>query len=152
MKSKTLVRFHFTPTDWQNLVSLLTPSAGKDEKNLLIGKDPDAGKDWRQEKKGMTENEMVAWHHWVNGHEFEQAPGDGGGHASQVCYSLWGHKQSDMTEQLNNNNKAIYQAGCHKLLLEELNTVPMTTGKGQLKACAWCLLTFVLHTFFHCWF
>ena len=97
-------------------------------------------------------NELLQLQSLLKVVEFEQAPGDGGGHASQVCYSPWGHKQSDMTEQLNNNNKAIYQAGCHKLLLEELNTVPMTTGKGQLKTCAWCLLTFVLHTFFHCWF
>ena len=95
-------------------------------------------------------NELLQLQSLLKVVEFEQAPGDGGGHASQVCYSPWGHKQSDMTEQLNNNNKAIYQAGCHKLLLEELNTVPMTTGKGQLKTCAWCLLTFVLHTFFHC--
>jgi len=48
-----------------------------DEKSQLIGKDPDAGKDWRQEEKGMTEEEMVGWHHWPNGHEFEQALGDG---------------------------------------------------------------------------
>ena len=48
-----------------------------DAKNGLIGKDPDAGKDWRQEEKGMTEDEMVAWHHWLNGHAFEQAPGLG---------------------------------------------------------------------------
>ena len=48
-------------------------------KTWLIGKDPDAGKDWRQEEKGMTEDEMVGWHHWLNGHEFEQAPGVGDG-------------------------------------------------------------------------
>ena len=48
-------------------------------KNWLIGKDPDAGKDWRQEEKGMTENEMIGWHHRVHGHEFEQAPGAGDG-------------------------------------------------------------------------
>ena len=46
----------------------------------------------------MTENEMVGWHHWLNGHEFEQAPGDGEGQGSQVCCSLWGHKGSDTTE------------------------------------------------------
>ena len=50
-----------------------------DAKNPLIGKDPDVGKDWRREAKGMTEDEMVGWHHWLNGHEFEQAPGDGEG-------------------------------------------------------------------------
>ena len=48
-----------------------------DMKNWLIGKDPDARKDWRQEEKGMTDDEIIAWHHWLNGHEFEQAPGDG---------------------------------------------------------------------------
>ena len=60
-----------------------------DAKNWLIGKDPDAGKDWRQEK-GMTEEKMVGWHHWLNGHEFEQAQGDGEGQGSLVCYSSWG--------------------------------------------------------------
>ena len=70
-------------------------------KTWLIGKDPDAGKDWRQEK-GMTEDKMVGWH-WLNGHEFEQAPGDGEGQGSLMCYSLWGHKESDVTEWLSNN-------------------------------------------------
>ena len=70
-------------------------------KNWLIGKDPDAGKDWRQEKKGTTEDEMVGWHHWLNGHEFEQALGVGDGEGSLVCCSPWGPKESDTTEQLN---------------------------------------------------
>ena len=70
----------------------------------LLEKDSDDGKDWRQEEKWMTEDEMVGWHHWLNGDEFEQAPGDGeGGQGSLACCSLWGHKESDMTEQLNNN-------------------------------------------------
>ena len=63
-----------------------------DAKNWLIWKVPDAGKDWRQEEKGMTEDEMVGWHHWLNGHEFEQAPGDGEGQGSLVCCSSWGHR------------------------------------------------------------
>ena len=54
-----------------------------------------------QEEKGMTEDEMVGWHHRLNGHEFEQAPGVGDGQRSLVCYSPWGHKESDTTEQLN---------------------------------------------------
>ena len=58
-----------------------------DVKNWLIWKDPDAGKDWRQEEKGMTEDEMVGWHHLLNGHEFEQDPGAGDGQESLVCYS-----------------------------------------------------------------
>ena len=72
-----------------------------DEKNWLIGKDPDAGKDWGQEEKGTTEDEMVGWHHRLNGHEFEQAPGVGDGQGGLVCCSPWGHKESDTTEQLN---------------------------------------------------
>ena len=72
-----------------------------DEKNWLIGKDPDAGKDWRQEEKGMTEDEMVGWHHRLDGHEFEPAPGVGDGLGSLVYCWLWGCKESDMTEQLN---------------------------------------------------
>ena len=69
--------------------------------NWLIGKDPDAGNDWRQEEKGMTEGDMVGWHHWLNGHDFEQALEVGDGLGSLVCCSLWGHKQSDTTEWMN---------------------------------------------------
>ena len=72
-----------------------------DTKNWLIGKDPDAGRDWRQEEKEMTENEVVGWHHWCNGHEFEQAPGVGDGQGSLACCSPWSHKESDTTEGLN---------------------------------------------------
>ena len=72
-----------------------------DVKSWLIWKDPDAGKYWRQEEKGMTEYEMVGWHHWLDGHEFEQAPGVGDGQWSLVCCSPWGCKESDMTERLN---------------------------------------------------
>ena len=61
----------------------------------------DAGKDWRQEGKWTPEDEMVGWHHWLVGHEFEQAPGVGEGQGSLVCCSPWGHKESDTTEQLN---------------------------------------------------
>ena len=64
-----------------------------DAKSRLIGKDPDAGKDWRQEKKGTAEDEMIGWHHWLNGHEFEQALGDGEGQGSLVCCSSWGCKE-----------------------------------------------------------
>ena len=66
-----------------------------------LGKDPAAGKDWMQEEKGMTEDETVGWHHWFNGHEFEQSPGVGDGQGSLVCCCPWGLKESDMTEQLN---------------------------------------------------
>ena len=70
-------------------------------KKWLIGKDPDAGKDWRQRDKGSTEDEMIGWHHQLDGHEFEQALGVGDGQGSLVCCSPWGRNESDMTEQLN---------------------------------------------------
>ena len=72
-----------------------------DAKNWLIGKDPDAGKDRRQEEKGTTEDEMVGWHHWLDGHEFKQSLGVGDGQGSLACCSPWGRKESDMTERLN---------------------------------------------------
>ena len=72
-----------------------------DAKNGLIWKDPSAGKDWRQEEKGMTEDEMVGLHHWLNGHEFEQALAVDDGQGSLAYCSPWGHKESDTTEWLN---------------------------------------------------
>ena len=68
-----------------------------DVKNSLIWKDPDAGKDWRQEEKGTTEGEIIGWHHWFSGHEFEEALGDGDGQESLVCFSPWCHKTSCVT-------------------------------------------------------
>ena len=82
-------------TDAEAETPILWPPDGK---NWLTGKDPDAGIDWRWEEKGMTEDEMVGWHH---GHEFEQATGVFDGQGSLACCSSWGHKQLDMTEQLN---------------------------------------------------
>ena len=78
-----------------------------DAKYWFIGKDPDAEKDWRQEEKGMVEGEMVGWHHWLNGHESEQTLGDSEGKGSLGCCSPWGRKESDMTEQLNNNKVSL---------------------------------------------
>ena len=72
-----------------------------DAKTWLIGKDPDAGKDWRQEEKGMTEDKMVGWHHRLNGHGFGWTPGVGEGQGGLACCSSWGHKESDTTGQLN---------------------------------------------------
>ena len=63
-----------------------------DVKNLLVREDPDAGKDWRQEEKGSTEDEMDRWPHQLNGHEFEQALGDGEGQGSLACCSPWDHR------------------------------------------------------------
>ena len=73
-----------------------------DARSQLIRKDPDAEKDWRQEEKRVTEEEMVGWYDQLNGHEFEQAPGGDEGQGSLVGYSPWGRKESDTTERLNN--------------------------------------------------
>ena len=78
-----------------------------DVKSRFTEKNPDGGKNWGQEEKGTTEDEMIGWHHWVNGHEFEQALGDGEGQVSQECCNPWNCKESDTTEWLNNNNKNI---------------------------------------------
>ena len=74
-----------------------------DAKNWLTGKDSDAGKDWRQEEKGITEDEMVGWHHWLDGYEFKQAPGVGDGQGGLACCSPWGRKESrhDWATELN---------------------------------------------------
>ena len=90
-----------------------------DAKNNLIGKDPDAGKDWRQEEKRTTEDEMVGWHCWLDGHEFEQAMGVGDGQGSLVCCSPWGLKESDRTEQLNNNKASTQQSKSNSVGLGE---------------------------------
>ena len=108
-----------------------------DSESQLTRKKCDAGKDWGQEDKGMTEDEMVGWHHRLNGHEFDQAPGDGEGQRSLVCYSPWGRKESDMTKRLNNNNWCCqvlstsltgYKPACHPSLsshqLWDLGRVP----------------------------
>ena len=68
-----------------------------DVKNWLIGKDPDAGKDWRQKKKGAAEDEMVGWHHWLSGPEFVQTPRDSEGQRRLACCSPWSHKELDTT-------------------------------------------------------
>ena len=96
-------------TDVEAEVSLLWPP---DAKNWLIWKDPDAGKDWRWEEKGTTEDEMVGWHHWLNGHELEQALGVGDGQGGLVCCSPRGRKESNTTERLNwryGKNLSVYQ-------------------------------------------
>ena len=90
-----------------------------DVKSWLIWKDPDAEKDWGQEKV-VTEDEMVGWHHWLNGHEVEQTLGDSEGQGGLACCSWWGHKESDITEQLNNNNEKQSQSSLEDVLLQDL--------------------------------
>ena len=79
-----------TPVLWPPLV-----------KSWLIGKDSDAGRDWGQEDKGTTEDEMAGWHHWLDGRESEWTPGVGDGQGGLACCNSWGHKELDMTELLN---------------------------------------------------
>ena len=85
-------------TDAEAETSILGPPEAQ---NWLIGKDPDAGKDWRQLEKVTTEDEMVGWHHWLNGHEFEPTPGVGDGQGGLACCSPWGRKELDTAEWLN---------------------------------------------------
>ena len=89
-----------------------------DGKNQLIRKDPDAEKDWMQEKNGMTKDEMLGWHPWLSGCEFEQAPGDGKGQGSLKCSIPWDHKESDTTKRVNNYLSLIsilsfWECSCH---------------------------------------
>ena len=83
-------------TDAEAEVPVLRPP---DTKSWLIGKDPDAEKDWGEEK-GMTEDEMAGWHHWLDGHEFKWTLGVGDGQGGLVCCGSWGRKESDTTEWL----------------------------------------------------
>ena len=87
----------------------------------------DSWKDWRQDKKGMTDDEMVGWHHQFNGHEFEQALGVGDGQGSLACYCPWGHKESDKTERLNwtklKHLKKFLWLQCEELIILRQNYV-----------------------------
>jgi len=100
-------------TDAEAEASILWPP---DAKGQHTGKHLDAGKGWGQEEKGMTEYEMVWWHHWLNGHEFEQAPGDGEGQGSLTCFSSWGHKELDRTTKWEKNYKLLARI-CEKVTL-----------------------------------
>ena len=97
-------------TDAEAEVPILWPP---DAKSWLTAKDPDAGKDWGQEEKGTTEDEMVGWHHWLNGHEFEETSGDGGGQGSLACCIPWGPKVLGTTEWLNNNQQPTPHLATH---------------------------------------
>ena len=94
-----------------------SPLWSPDSNSQLTGKDPDAGKDWRQDEKETMEDEMVGWHHWLNGHEFQQTLGDSEGQGSLVCCSPWGLKESDTTEQLHScspSRRQGFSVHCHQ--------------------------------------
>ena len=92
---------HITRLSTCWLFQLPVPTECPHAKSWLIGKESDAGRDWEQEEKGTTEDEMAGWHHWLDGHEFEWTPGDGDGQGGLACCDSWGRKELDTTEQLN---------------------------------------------------
>ena len=109
-------------TDVEAETPILQPP---DVKNWLIGKDPDARKDWGQEEKGLTEDEMVGWHHWLDWHEFEQVLEVGDGQGSLVYCSPWGRKESDMTEQPNWTEQCFKD--CEKWKWKSLSCIQLFT-------------------------
>ena len=116
-----------------------------DAKNWLIWKDPDAGKDWRQEEKGMTEDEMVRWHHWHSRCEFEQALGDGEGQGSLACCSPWGCQESDTTEWLNwTEGKTNHHGEQNKAITKwEQMQFPRDVSSQAQKALRGCVLRYL---------
>ena len=113
-------------TDAESETSILWPP---DAKNLLVGKDSDAGKDWRQEKQ-TTEDKMLGWHQWLNGHEIEQALGDGEGQGSLVCCSPWDHKESD--DWVNEQQKQTKKLGIWQMV-RKIKMMMMI--KKKMKKC-----------------
>ena len=113
-------------------------------KNWLTGKDPDTGRDWRQEEKGTTEDEIVGWPHWLVGHEFEQAGGVGDGQGGLVCCSPWGCKESDTIERLNwtglyplNTNSISPRCNNQKCLLMLPDAPGRNKNRTWLRITAW---------------
>ena len=92
------LNIHWKDWYWSWSSSTLVPNANSQH----IGKDPDAGKDWKQKEKRASEDEMVGWHHRCSGHELGQTPGDGGGQGGMACCSPWDHKEWETTWGLNN--------------------------------------------------
>ena len=120
----------FGRTDAKAETPLLWPPHAK---SWLIGKDSDAGRDWGQEEKGTTEDEMAGWHHRLDGREFERTPGVGDGQGGLACCSSWSHKESDTTEQLNRTglnwtelNPLFFRFPSHLGLHRALSRVPST--------------------------
>ena len=109
-------------------------------KSWLIGKDSDGGRDWGQEEKGITEDEMAGWHHRLDGHEFEWTPGVGDGQGGLACCDSWGRKESDTTEQLNWTENEAWAAQPFNECGDMSGTIPchvnqalalVATGVGQ---------------------
>ena len=113
-----------------------------DVKSQFIGKDPNAGKDWRQKEKGVTEDEMVRYHHWLNGHEFEQTLQDSGGQRSLECCSPWGHtsqmqlSNSTMEEIVKEPGKAGRSSDCSVSLTPVKEKVKWSWVKASQLPCS----------------
>ena len=99
----------------------------------LIGKDPDAGRDWGQEEKGMTEDEMAGWHHLLDGRAFEWSPGVGDGQRGLVCCNSWGRKESDRSKRLNWNELNVYFSMLFSQIIPHL--LPHCVQKSVLYVC-----------------
>ena len=113
-QSKVILLF-IGRTDVEDETPVLRPH---DAKSWLIGKDTDTGKDWGQKEKGMTEDEMVGWYHWLNGHGFGWIPGVGDGQGGLACCGSWGRKESNMTELPNwTKNNVCHYFHCFPIYL-----------------------------------
>ena len=122
LERKSVLNMHWTDWWWSWNSNILAP----DSKSQLMGKDPDAGKDWGQEERGASEDEMVGWHPWLNGHEFYQAPGDTKGQVSLVCCSPRGHKSvHDLATEPQQQSTSVIVPG------------PRTWGRGQAYKDSW---------------
>ena len=120
-----------------------------DANSQLIGKDPDAGKDWGQEKR-VAEDEMVGWHQWFSRHEFGQTLGDSEGWGSLVCCSPRGHKESNAAWQLNNNRPVAIE------WYQTIRTAPLSNDRSQIKCSGFfrhghhsCIIRYVSYALLH---
>ena len=103
------------------------------EKSWLIGKDSDAGRVWGQEEKGMTEDEMAGWHHWLDGRESQWTPGVGDGQGGLACWNSWGGKEWDISERLNWTELSM-----HKLFLAPYCFFVFCCSKSSVSMCKHC--------------
>ena len=122
---KPTLNIHWNNWSWSSSLLWLP-----DAKNWLVRKDPHAGKDWGQEEKETTEDEMVGWHYWLNGHEFEYIPGDREGQGSLACCSPWGCKESHTTEWLNKSNSWLWR---HHRTWKPISTAMIFQGRPAVK-------------------
>ena len=107
--NQSILRKPTLNTDWKNYAKAEAPILWPPyAKSQLIGKGPDAREDWRQKEKGVAKDATMGCHHWLNGHEFEQIPGDSNGQGSLVSFTPWGFKESDTTWKLNNSSSHLY--------------------------------------------